>query len=123
MQLRSVLALDCPLSAPAAKAPIRRRRRLPLSLPLAAAGAEPAPSRARIRFGRALALLLPSSIAGVLAWGYSHPDEEGCGEAATPHQVAAAGETLVNWSATHSVQPRWAAAATAAWLCASRRLH
>lgn len=60
----------------------------------------------RRAFGNALAFLLPASIAGVLAWGFAHPDDQPIGAAATPHQVAVSGEQLVNWSATHSVQPR-----------------
>ncbi|KAI8472331.1 MAG: hypothetical protein J3K34DRAFT_212053 [Monoraphidium minutum] len=51
-----------------------------------------------------MSLALPASMAGVLAWGFASPDDDG--GAASPHQVPARGETIVNWSGTHSVQPR-----------------
>lgn len=49
---------------------------------------------------------LPLSIAGVLAWGFYEPDEQQFGAASSPRQVAVSGESVVNWSATHTAQPR-----------------
>jgi hypothetical protein len=60
----------------------------------------------RRAFGKALALLLPASMAGVLLWGFANPDEQRMFSATSPRQVPVTGEEIVNWSATHSVQPK-----------------
>eukprot|EP00775_Hariotina_reticulata_P014641 gene14641-14789_t len=66
-----------------------------------------AQSPLRRRVGQLLTVLLPTSMAGVLAWGFLNPDDEPVlGAATSPHQVPVAGETVVNWSATHSSKPR-----------------
>jgi hypothetical protein len=45
-------------------------------------------------------------MAGVLAWGFYEPDEQKLFGASSPRQVAVSGESVVNWSATHTAQPR-----------------
>jgi len=61
---------------------------------------------ARRAFGKALAVLLPASMAGVLAWGFLNPDDQQIFSATSPRQVPVSGEQIVNWSATHSIQPK-----------------
>ncbi|GBF99677.1 L-galactono-1,4-lactone dehydrogenase [Raphidocelis subcapitata] len=61
-------------------------------------------SPARQTFGRVMGLVLPVSMGGVLAWGFLAPDDDVA--AKSPHQVPSRGETVVNWSGTHSVQPK-----------------
>lgn len=61
---------------------------------------------ARRAFGKALAFLLPASMAGVLAWGFLNPDDQAMFTATSPRQVPVSGEEVVNWSATHSVKPK-----------------
>jgi len=63
-------------------------------------------SPTRQRVARILGVALPTALVGVLAWGFWAPDEEPLFQAQSPHQVGVAGETLVNWSATHDVKPR-----------------
>jgi hypothetical protein len=65
-----------------------------------------AQSPLRRRAARFLAAALPLSMAGVLAWGFYEPDEQKLFGASSPRQVAVAGESVVNWSATHTAQPR-----------------
>lgn len=66
-----------------------------------------AESPLRRKFSKFLVTALPLSIAGVLAWGFYEPDEQQFGAASSPRQVAVSGESVVNWSATHTAQPRF----------------
>ena len=65
-----------------------------------------AQSPLRRKFSKFLVTALPLSMAGVLAWGFYEPDEQQLGAASSPRQVAVSGESVVNWSATHTAQPR-----------------
>jgi hypothetical protein len=65
-----------------------------------------AQSPLRRKAARFLAAALPLSMAGVLAWGFYEPDEQQLFNASSPRQVAVSGESVVNWSATHTAQPR-----------------
>eukprot|EP00879_Flechtneria_rotunda_P029033 GHRR01031288.1.p1 GENE.GHRR01031288.1~~GHRR01031288.1.p1 ORF type:complete len:573 (+),score=173.49 GHRR01031288.1:1186-2904(+) len=53
-----------------------------------------------------LAVLLPSSMAAVLAYGFMNPDDQPLFSAASPRQVPVSGESVVNWSATHAAHPK-----------------
>lgn len=52
-------------------------------------------SPARQRFANIASLVLPATMAGVLAWGFMAPDDQPFGSAGSPHQVSSDASTLV----------------------------
>ena len=62
-------------------------------------------SPARRAFSRVMGLALPAGLLGVVAWGFLSPDggSDGLGGGAAP--APATGETVTNWSGTHSATP------------------
>lgn len=64
-------------------------------------------SAGRQRFRHVMTWIIPPTLAGVLAWGFLQPDEQPLfSTGSSSHKGPVKGETLVNWSGTHTSKPK-----------------